>query len=94
MTVLKTYRAEVERDGEYWCVRVPELDRTTQARTLDEVEPMARDLIAIMEDVSKGSFDLEIVFAGAENRHRGVVSRGWEIPGDAFSGHPSCPDRP
>jgi hypothetical protein len=36
----------------------PEVQRTTQARTLREVEPMARDLIAIMEDVPADSFTL------------------------------------
>jgi hypothetical protein len=41
-----------------WRVRVPEVQRTTQARTLREVEPMARDLIAIMEDVPADSFTL------------------------------------
>ena len=59
-TARKTYRAEVARDGGFWSVRVPEIGRTTQARTLAEIEPMARDLIAVMEDVPAGSFGLEI----------------------------------
>jgi hypothetical protein len=57
---LKTYHAEVDRDGKVWRVRVPEVERTTQARTLREVEPMARDLIAIMEDVPADSFSLDV----------------------------------
>ena len=57
---LKTYRAEVDRDGKFWRVRVPEVQRTTQARNLREVEPMARDLIAIMEDRPADSFELAI----------------------------------
>jgi hypothetical protein len=57
---LKIYHAEVDRDGKVWRVRVPEVDRTTQARSLREVEPMARDLISIMEDVPEDSFDLEV----------------------------------
>jgi hypothetical protein len=57
---LRTYHAEVDRDGSFWRVRVPEVERTTQARTLREVEPMARDLIVIMDDVPAESFDLEV----------------------------------
>jgi hypothetical protein len=57
---LKTYHAEVDRDGRVWRVRVPEVERTTQARTLSEVEPMARDLIAIMNDIPADSFSLDV----------------------------------
>ncbi|GEM_PF-6641586 len=46
MAELRTYHAEVDWDGKAWRIRVPEVARTTQARTLREVEPMARDLIA------------------------------------------------
>ena len=56
MAELKIYRAEVDRDGMVWRIRVPEVARTTQARTLREVEPMARDLIAIMDDIPADSF--------------------------------------
>ncbi len=57
---LTTYHAEVDRDGKVWRIRVPEVRRTTQARTLREVEPMARDLIAIMEDIPSDSFSLDV----------------------------------
>jgi ElaB/YqjD/DUF883 family membrane-anchored ribosome-binding protein len=57
---LRTYHAEVDRDGAFWRVRVPEVARTTQARTLREVETMARDLIVIMDDIPAESFDLEV----------------------------------
>ena len=57
---LRTYHAEVDRDGKVWRIRVPEVARTTQARTLREVEPMARDLIAIMENIPAHSFDLDV----------------------------------
>jgi GTP1/Obg family GTP-binding protein len=57
---LKTYHAEVDRDGSVWRVRVPEVQRTTQARNLREVEPMARDLIAIMDDIPQDSFNLDV----------------------------------
>jgi len=57
---LSIYHAEVDRDGSVWRIRVPEVRRTTQARTLREVEPMARDLIAIMEDIPADSFDVNV----------------------------------
>src|SRR5258708_19559610 len=55
-----TYHAQVDRDGSVWRVRVPEVQRTTQARNLREVEAMARDLIAIMDDIPADSFSLEV----------------------------------
>jgi hypothetical protein len=57
---LKTYHAYVDRDGSVWRVRVPEVQRTTQARNLREVEAMARDLIAIMDDIPAESFGLDV----------------------------------
>jgi hypothetical protein len=57
---VRTYHAEVDRDGKVWRVRVPEIARTTQARTLREVEPMARDLIAIMDNIPADSFGLDV----------------------------------
>ena len=57
---MTTYRAEVERDGRFWRVRVPDIDRSTQARSLSEAEAMVRDLIAIMTDVPQNSFDVEM----------------------------------
>lgn len=61
MAAVKTYHAEVDRDGKVWRVRVPEVARTTQARALREVESMARDLIAVMEDVPADSFGLDVM---------------------------------
>ena len=60
MAELRTYHAEVDRDGKAWRIRVPEVARTTQARTLREVESMARDLIAIMDNIPADSFDLDV----------------------------------
>jgi DNA-directed RNA polymerase specialized sigma24 family protein len=57
---LKTYRVDVARDGRFWHIRVPQIERSTQARHLREVELMARDLIAIMEDAAPESFGLDV----------------------------------
>jgi hypothetical protein len=57
---MTAYRAEVERDGRFWRVRVPDIGRSTQARSLSEAEAMVRDLIAIMTDVPQNSFDVDM----------------------------------
>jgi hypothetical protein len=57
---MRTYRADVERDGRFWRIRVPDIDRSTQARSLSEAEAMIRDLIAIMDDVPADSFDVDM----------------------------------
>jgi hypothetical protein len=68
---MTTYTARVERGEQFWLVTVPEIQRTTQARTLREVEPMARDLIAVMEQIDPQSFELkaDIVFPSAAYEH-------------------------
>jgi hypothetical protein len=68
---MSTYTARVERGEKFWLVTVPEIERTTQARTLREVEPMARDLIAVMEQVDPHSFELtaDIVFPAVAYEH-------------------------
>ena len=60
MVEVTTYQVNVERDGKFWLIHVPQVDRWTQARTVSEIEEMARDLIAIMDEVEPDSFDVEI----------------------------------
>ena len=60
MVAMSAYHVRVERDEKHWMLYVPEIDRVTQARNLREVEPMARDLIAVMDDIPADSFDLDI----------------------------------
>jgi DNA-directed RNA polymerase specialized sigma24 family protein len=57
---VNTYRVDVDRDGRFWRIHVPQIERSTQARHLREVELMARDLIAIMEDAPPDSFGVDI----------------------------------
>jgi hypothetical protein len=54
------YSVRAERDGNFWLVHVPAVERWTQARTVAEIEPMARDLIRIMEDLPESEAE-EIV---------------------------------
>ncbi|WP_436494025.1 hypothetical protein [Actinokineospora sp. HUAS TT18] len=55
---MKTYQVDVSRDGRFWMVRVPEIDRSTQAPRHRNVRPMAAELIEIMTGATE--FDLNI----------------------------------
>jgi DNA-directed RNA polymerase specialized sigma24 family protein len=57
---VKTYTAEVQRDGKFWLIRVPEIDRSTQALRYRDVVAMASDLIEIMEGVESDDYDLHL----------------------------------
>lgn len=58
MEVSTTYEVTVSHGERYWLVEVPAIGHVTQARNLAEVEPMARDLIAVMLEVEPGSIQL------------------------------------
>jgi hypothetical protein len=47
---MSEYKIEVERDGRWWMISVPEIEQLTQARRIDEIEDMARSLIAVSTD--------------------------------------------
>ena len=55
-----TYTATAVREGRWWSIYVPEVDRHTQARRQSEIEPMARDLISIMTDLPAKSIRLVV----------------------------------
>jgi predicted RNase H-like HicB family nuclease len=57
---MKTYAANVTRDGKWWMVAVPEIDGLTQARSLAEADRMARSLIAVTLDVAQSTFDIDL----------------------------------
>jgi hypothetical protein len=54
-----TYRTIVRREGNWWIVAVEGVG-VTQTRRLEDVEDMARDLVASMEDVDPGAIDLDV----------------------------------
>jgi hypothetical protein len=59
MSRQKTYRAEAARDGAWWYVYVPEIGHSTQAKRLEKVEHMVRDLIALAQGIPADSFGVE-----------------------------------
>jgi hypothetical protein len=48
---MRQYDIEVTRADRWWMIRVPEIDRLTQARHEGEVEQMARELIAVSTEI-------------------------------------------
>ncbi|UJW33887.1 hypothetical protein L3Q67_09025 [Saccharothrix sp. AJ9571] len=57
---MKTYHAEVTRDGKFWLIRVREIERSTQALRYRDVEAMAGELIEIMEGLGSDEYDLHL----------------------------------
>jgi len=57
---MEVYEAIARRDGNFWFVQIPELDLFTQARTIEGVDGMARDVIAISLDVPPDSFGVQV----------------------------------
>ncbi|GAA2754662.1 type II toxin-antitoxin system HicB family antitoxin [Actinopolymorpha rutila] len=57
----RTYRAVAVREDAWWLITVPELDDiVTQARCVDEIEYMARHLVAIWLEVDYDSIAVDI----------------------------------
>jgi predicted RNase H-like HicB family nuclease len=56
-----TYRVAAIRSGRWWAIEVPALPGVhSQARRLDQVEDMAREAIALMQNVPEDSFDVTV----------------------------------
>lgn len=81
------YTATAERDGRFWLVHVPAVDRWTQARSLREVEAMAKDLVAVMLDVDPESVrvDLEIRLPASVQEHLEAAKRLRDVAAEANS---------
>ena len=59
---LAAHRVETFQEGDWWVVRVAGLDANyTQARTFEEVEATARDLIALVLDVDESEVGRMVV---------------------------------
>ncbi|CRK61783.1 hypothetical protein [Alloactinosynnema sp. L-07] len=66
---MKAYRVEVSRDGRFWLIRVPEIDRSTQARRYGDVRPMAAELIEIMTGTTDFEMQVSVALPSAVEDH-------------------------
>ena len=82
VTKRRTYQVNVTRERGWWMIAIPELDRLTQAKTLDKVDAMARDLIALWLDRPPDSFDLDVHIDIPETFRRGL-DRARELRDEA-----------
>lgn len=60
---MRTYRVDVQRgrSGRWWLLDVPAVTGAhSQARRLDQVEEVARDLIALMDDDAPAEYALDV----------------------------------
>lgn len=57
---VKTFDAEVSRDGKFWLIRIPELDRSTQAVRYRDVRAVAGELVEIMTGLNSDQFGLHV----------------------------------
>ena len=56
-----THTVTVRRSGDWWSITIDDVPGAfTQARRLDQVEIMARDVIGLMLDVPTDSFDVNL----------------------------------
>lgn len=61
---MKTYQVDVVRDNGWWIMhaRIPKTIICSQAKRINDVEPMIRDAIAGVLDIDPGSFALKLIF--------------------------------
>lgn len=57
----RVYTVRCQRSGGWWAITIPEVPGAfTQARRLDQVESMARDVIGLMLGVPEDSFGIQV----------------------------------
>lgn len=62
MVAVSSYRATAHREGDWWVIDVDGVG-VTQAKRLDKVEHMARDLAAAVHDVDYDDVEVEVTVA-------------------------------
>ena len=85
LDTMDTYDVTVRRDGRFWFVEIPSIDGATQARSLVEVDEMAREYIALSRDLPADSFDLHvrIELPSEVRQHLAAVDTARQAESDA-----------
>jgi predicted RNase H-like HicB family nuclease len=75
MSPRRTYRVSAERtDRGWWVIRILDFRHVvTQARRAAEIETMARDVIALLEDLPPDSFDLDVTHRVGDDLGAGIA---------------------
>jgi predicted RNase H-like HicB family nuclease len=75
MSPRRTYRVSAERtDRGWWVIRILDFRHVvTQARRAAEIETMARDVIALLEDLPPDSFDLDVTHRVGDDLDAGIA---------------------
>lgn len=60
---MTAYEATAVREGKWWMVSIPAIDGLTQARRLSEATEMAREYIAVSQDVPLDTVSVMLSFA-------------------------------
>lgn len=76
---MSNYDVLVQPDGRYWYVQVPAIERSTQAKGLDDTEPMAKDLITVMNDDDNPELKVTFVLPKQAKQHVTEMFRQREI---------------
>ena len=76
---MSNYDVLVQPDGRYWYVQVPAIERSTQANGLDDIEPMAKDLITVMNDDDNPELKVTFVLPKQAKQHVTEMFRQREI---------------
>jgi len=97
MAPVNRYSATIHREGDWWVIDVDGVG-VTQAKRLDKVEHMARDLVAAVLDVEYDDVQVDLRFdlapdvervvsaaKAAANAARAAQSRATELAQEAFT---------
>ena len=57
---MNTYEAHVTRDDNWWTISVPDIDGSTQARTISDVTTMAKEHVAVTLDVPLSTVEVHL----------------------------------
>lgn len=75
-------KIEIERDGKWWMVKIPDIDGLTQARRLSEATTMAREYIALTQNAPFDDIKIEIASVRMrEPEFRELLESAQEIKG-------------
>ena len=70
----KVYTARAQREGKWWAISIKGLPGAlSQVRRLDQAEALAREVIALVLDVSEDSFDV-VVAPSINEEHRDALA--------------------